>query len=237
MAENVDAVLSELAVLGTEQTKKNYKSQGVVEPFFGVPTGAMKPLAKKHKKDHALAMALYDTGNYDAMYLAGMIADPKRMTEAEIEHWMAGAYCNPLCDYVVSVTLAETDFAQAVADRWIDDDRELYQSAGWSCYTWLLGVKPDDAFDTEKLRGMLERVEANVHTAPKRARNAMNGFLTAVGISYLPLHAEALRVAQAVGVIEADVGTTGRKVPLASVSIQKAADAGRLGFKRRNVRC
>lgn len=237
MTANVDTVLSELAALGTKQTKKSYQSQGVVEPFYGVPTGAMKPLAKRHKKDHELAMALYDTGNYDAMYLAGMIADPKRMTELEIEHWMAGAYCNPLSNYVVSVTLAQTDFAQAVADRWIEDDRELYQSAGWSCYTWLLGVKPNDVFDAVKLRGLLARVEANVHSAPKHTRYAMNGFLTALGISYPPLHEDALRVAHAVGAVDAGIGETGRKAPLASVSIQKAADAGRLGFKRKNVRC
>ena len=61
----------------------------------------------------------------------------------------------------------------------------------------------------------------------------MNGFLIAVGISYLPLHEEALRIAQVVGKVNVEMGKTSCKTPLASAHIQKAVDAGRIGFKRK----
>lgn len=230
-------VMEELKSLGRPQTKKTYLNHGAREPLFGVTTGALKPLAKKLGRDYALSMALYATGNYDAAYLAGMIADPKAMSETDFERWMETAYCNMMSDWVVAVTLAETSFAQEVADHWIGSGKDLYMSAGWSCYCWLLGVRPDSNFDRDKLCGLLERVVQTIHTQPDRTRYAMNGYVIALGVSYLPLHAEAVRAAERIGPVQVDMGRTSCKVPLAADYIQRAADRGRLGFKRRNVRC
>lgn len=197
----------------------------------------MKPLMKKTGKDYNLSMSLYATGNYDAAYFAGMIAEPKKMCEADFETWMETAYCSMQADYVVAVTLAEADCAEIVADRWIQSGKELYMSAGWSCYCWLLGVHPDDFFDKDKLQKMLYWVVQNLHSQPNRTRYAMNDFVIAVGISYLPLHQEALLAAKQVGSVVVDMGKTSCKTPIALDYIQKAAKKGRLGFKRKKVRC
>lgn len=221
---DVEAVLRELESLGTERTKKGYMQQGAHEPLFGAATGAMKQIVKRTKRDQALADELYDTGNYDAMYLAGMIADPKAMTEADFDRWMEGAYFYMISDYIVAVTLAETDISQAVADRWIASDKELYMSAGYSCYCWLLGNRRDEEFDREKLSTMLDTVEKTIHSHPDRAKHAMHNFVSTVGVSYIPLHEKALSVARG-------------SVPVAADEIQRAVDKGRLGFKRKSVRC
>ncbi|MFB4321223.1 DNA alkylation repair protein, partial [Priestia sp. BR_2] len=126
-----DVVMQELEALGKERIKKTYMSNGAQEPLFGVATGAMKPLAKQIKKNQPLAEQLYATGNYDAMYFAGIITDPMIMTEADFDRWMDRAYFYMLSDYVVAVTLAETEIAQAVADKWIASGEELKMSAGW----------------------------------------------------------------------------------------------------------
>lgn len=138
---NLDMIMQELEALGKERTKKIYLSNGAQEPLFGVATGAMKPIFRRTKINQPLAEQLYATGNYDAMYLAGIIADPKAMTAADFERWMDGAYFYMLSDYVVAVTLAEADIAQEVADQWIASGEELRMSAGWSCYCWLLGSR------------------------------------------------------------------------------------------------
>ena len=117
-----------------------------------------------------------------------------------------------------------SELAQAVSDRWIADGRELYVSAGYSCYCWLIGNRKDEEFETEKLDAMLEIVRKTMHTSPARAQVAMNRFLAAVGVSYLSLHEKALSVALAMG--------TG-----AAEEIQNATIKGRLGFKRKHVRC
>ncbi|MGG0287385.1 DNA alkylation repair protein [Peribacillus butanolivorans] len=234
---NLQMVMQELEVLGKERTKKIYESNGAHEPLFGVATGAMKPIAKKIKKNQPLAEQLYATGNYDAMYFAGIIADPKTMAEADFERWMDAAYFYMLSDYVVAVTLAETDIAQDVADKWIASGEELRMSAGWSCYCWLLGNRPDGEFSECKIANMLENVENTIHDSPERTKYAMNNFIYTVGISYLPLHDKAVETAKAVGPVEVKRDKKKSSFLLASESIQKEVDKGQLGFKRKNVRC
>lgn len=233
----LNEIMKELEILGSEKMKKYYMSQGAEEPLFGVATGAMKPIDKKTKKNQSLAEELYATGNYDAMYLAGMIADPQKMTPEDFDRWIEKAYFYMISDFIVAVTLAEADFAQEVADKFIASGKDLFMSAGWSCYEWLLGSRKDTEFDGSKILSMLEFVEKNIHTQPNRTKHSMNRFLIAVGISYIPLHQEAIRTAEEVGEVEVSLGNKAGTLPKAYESIKRETDKGRLGFKRKKVRC
>lgn len=230
-------VMQELEALGKERIKKTYISNGAHEPLFGVATGEMKPLAKKIKKNQPLAEQLYATGNYDAMYFAGIIADPMIMREADFERWMDAAYFYMLSDFVVAVTLAETEFAQVVADKWIESGEELRMSAGWSCYCWLLGNRADAEFSASKISSMLDQVKNTIHDSPDRTKSAMNNFIYTVGTSYLPLHDKAVETAEAVGPVEIRRDKKKSSILLASESIQKEIARGKIGFKRKYVRC
>ena len=232
-----ETVMQELEALGKERTKKIYISNGAHEPLFGVATGAMKPIAKKIKINQRLADELYATGNYDAMYFAGIIADPKAMTESDFNRWMDAAYFYMLSDFVVAVTLAESDIAQDVADKWIASGDELRMSAGWSCYCWLLGNRLDNEFSESKISNMLDIVKNTIYDSPERAKSSMNNFLYTVGISYLPLHEKAVETAKEVGTVEVKRDKKKSSFLNAYESIQKEIDKGRLGFKRKYVRC
>lgn len=234
---NAEMVMQELEALGKERTKKMYMSNGAHEPLFGVATGAMKPIAKKIKIDQSLAEELYASGNYDAMYFAGVIADPKAMTVADFDRWMDSAYFYMLSDYVVAVTLAEAPIAQEVADAWIASGEELKMSAGWSCYCWLLGNRKDNEFSESKLANMLEVVKTTIHDAPERTKSAMNNFLYTVAISYVPLHDLAVETAQAIGPVEMKRDNKKSTILHAYENIQKEVERGRVGFKRKYVRC
>jgi len=230
-------VMKELEELGKERTKKTYMRNGAREPLFGVATGAMKPIAKKIKINQALAEELYATGNYDAMYFAGIIADPKNMTEEDFERWINGAYFYMISDYVVAVTLAETEIAQTVADKWIASGEELKMSAGWSCYCWLLGNRPDTEFDSIKIENMLKQIENTIHESPERTKSAMNNFVYTVGVSFIPLHEKAVETAKVIGLVEIRKDNNKKSILNANESIQKEIDRGKLGFKRKYVRC
>ncbi|MDM5451862.1 MULTISPECIES: DNA alkylation repair protein [Peribacillus] len=234
---NLEMVMQELEALGKERTKKIYISNGAHEPLFGVATGAMKPIAKKIKISQSLAEELYSTGNYDAMYFAGIIADPKAMTESDYDRWMDAAYFYMLSDFVVAVTLSESDIAQEVADKWIASGEELRMSAGWSCYCWLLGNRLDVEFSESKISNMLDIVKNTIHDSPERTKSAMNNFLYTVAISYVPLHEKAVETAKAIGILEVKRDKKKSSILNAYESIQKAVDKGRLGFKRKHVRC
>ncbi len=234
---NVQEVMQQLEQLATERTKKIYVSNGAKEPVFGVATGAMKPLFKQIKLNQPLAEQLYATGNYDAMYFAGMIAEPLIMTSEDFDRWMETAYFYMLSDYVIAVTLAESPLAEQIATRWIATGDELKMSAGWSCYCWLLGNQKDVFFTKDVLYQMIETVRDTVHEQPERTQIAMIQFLKAVAISYEPLHKEATDIALQLGDIKRE--RVGKK-PLvlnAYPEIEKAIEKGRIGFKRKHVRC
>ncbi len=232
-----ETVMQELEALGKERLKKMYIGNGAKEPLFGVATGAMKPMRKAIKKDQKLAEKLYATGNYDAMYFAGVIADPNAMTEEDFDRWIDDAYFYMISDYVVAVTLSESPIAQEVADKWIKSGEELKMSAGWSCYCWLLGNRKDHEFSESKIEAMLEKVEKTIRDAPERTKSAMNNFVYTVGISYVPLSEKALETAKAVGPVEMKRDKKKNSILHAAENIQKDLDKGRLGFKRKYVRC
>lgn len=230
-------IMDELKSLGNERTKKIYMSNGAQEPLFGVTISAMKPLFKKIKYNQPLAEQLYATGNYDAMYFAGMIAEPKKMTEEDFNRWIEGAYFYMISDFIVAVTLAETDIAFTVADHWIDSGKELTMSAGWSCYEWLLGTRKDSEFNKDKLLAMLYKVRDTIHDQPNRTKYVMNNFIITVGISFLPLHEEALKIAKEVGKVDVFMNKKLSQVNVAADYIQDAVGKGKIGFKRKHVRC
>src|ERR1044071_7844985 len=112
-------VLAELKSLGSESIKKVLLNHGIREPFYGVKIGDMKKIQKRIKMDYQLALDLYDTGNYDAMYLAGLIADETRMTKKDLNKWASKAYCAPLAGSTVSSVAAGSPHGYVLALEWI----------------------------------------------------------------------------------------------------------------------
>jgi len=233
------AVMNELEALGTNYTKKRYLSNGAQEPVFGAATTKMKPMSKEIGVNQELAEELYRTGNYDAMYFAGVIADAKGMTADDYERWIEDAYFFMLSDYVVAVTLSEADldFAKSIADQWIESGEDLKMSAGWSTYCWLLGSRADEDFSKENLGAMLDFAEETIHESPTETKDAMNNFIYTVGTSFVPLHEKALEVAETVGEVTLNRENKQPKTLNAFENIQKQVEKDRIGFKRKYVRC
>ena len=101
-------VVNELSKLGSESIKKVLMRHGAREPFFGVKIEDLKKIQKRVKKDHALALELYDTGISDAMYLAGMIADPPKMKKTDLQRWVKRRHWSMLSGYTVPWVASES---------------------------------------------------------------------------------------------------------------------------------
>jgi len=233
----VDEVMDFLKEHGNESTKKIYVRHGAREPFDGVKVSDLKTLVKKIKKDHALSLQLFDTGNSDAMYLAGLIADADQMTEALLNDWADKAYWYMISEFTVPWTAADSGHGRDLAMRWMQHPEERFASAGWATYSSILATRPDEELDHDEIRGLLEEVKAGVHDAQNRVRMTMNAFVIAVG-SYVPaLSKEAKAVARAIGKVQVDLGDTACKVPLATEYIAKVEARGTVGKKRKGARC
>jgi len=230
-------ILKELEGYGNPGTKKVFLKHGAREPFFGVKVQDLKKIVKKVKKDHALALDLYETGNSDAMYLAGLIADEDLITKAELNNWADGAYWYMISEYTVAWITSETKYAWELGLEWIESDEERIASAGWATLSNYASIKPDNELDIEAYDKLLTRVEKDVHQAQNRVRYTMNGFVIAVGCYIEELTGRASEVGKTIGKVSVNVGETSCKVPLATDYIKKVVDKGRLGKKRKGARC
>ena len=230
-------VFQELEAYGNPQTKKVLTRHGAREPFFGVKVQDLKKIVKKIKKNHELSLELYETGNSDAMYLAGLIADEKQISKEKLQEWAEKAYWYFISEYTVAWIAAESPFGLELALEWIESDQENIASAGWSTLSSLVSIKSDDDLDHALFMNLLDRVERELHDAPNRVRYTMNGFVISVGTYMEALTLKTIEVAKNIGKVHVDVGGTACKVPDAPSYIQKVIDKGRIGKKRKMARC
>ena len=234
---SADDILRELKPLGSESYKRVMLRHGVREPFYGVKIEDLKKIQKRVKTDYQLALDLYDTGVYDAMYLGGLIADDRRMTRKDLQRWLDKATSPPIAEYTVPWVAASSDYGRELALEWIDSPKEDAAAAGWNTLSGLVALKEDSELDIAEIKRLLQRVGKTIHQQPDRVRYVMNGFVIAVGSYVKSLTDEAIAVAKKVGNVTVDMGDTACKVPSAPAQIRKVQQRGSIGKKRKTAKC
>lgn len=230
-------IMKELAKLGNEGYKRTLMKHGAKEPFYGVKIEDLKKYQKKIKKDYELALALFETGCGDAMYLAGLIADETRMTKKDLTKWVKQAHWKMISEYTVPWVAGESECGYELAKEWIDSKDEQIASAGWATLSSLVSVRPDAELDLKGLEKLIARVAKAIHKAPERVKYTMNGFIIAIGSYVAALSDKAIAIAKDIGSVTVDMGDTSCKVPDAAEYIAKVAKKKGIGKKRATARC
>lgn len=233
----VKEILIELRSMGSESVKKILLNHGVREPFFGVKVEQLKLIQKKIKKDYQLAKDLYATGNADAMYLAGLIADDKQMTKTDLQAWARQALSQNISEYTVPWVAAEGQHGYELALLWIDSPEEHITAAGWATLASLVALKEDTDLDMANLKSLLARIVRDIDKAKNRVRHTMNGFVIAVGIYVQALTENALVTAKKIAFSDAGGNGTVSKLPDAAEYILKMKGKGTIGKKKKTVKC
>ncbi|MBI9070862.1 MAG: DNA alkylation repair protein [Melioribacteraceae bacterium] len=230
-------VMEELEKKGNPGTKSIYIKHGAREPFFGVKVGDLKPIQKKIKKDYELAKELFDTGNSDAMYLAGLIADETKMNKGDLNKWAKNAYWYMISEYTVPWVASESKFGLELGLKWIESPKENIASTGWATLANLTAIKDDSELPMDEYTKLLKRVEKEIHNSQNRVRYTMNGFVISVGSHIKELTGTAEKTAAKIGKVKVDMGGTSCKVPYASDYILKVKSMDRIGKKKKTARC
>jgi 3-methyladenine DNA glycosylase AlkD len=215
----LDETMAALEAAGSEQTRKTYARHGVEIPMFGVSFAALKTLAKRIKVDHPLALALWNTGNFDARNLAVKVVDPMQMSVPELDRWAQDPTAR-MCSSYVAYVAAEGPHARACVERWLCVESEGPRTMGWKLVGALAML--DETLDDAWFAQQLVAIERGIKAAPNAEREAMNHALIAIGCRNPALHAAATAVASRIGAVEIDHGDTACKTPDAGTSIGKA---------------
>ncbi len=224
--------------MGSPSIKKMLmNNHGVQEPCFGVKVGDLKTIVKRVKVDHSLALDLYATGNYDAMYLAGLIADDARMTKRDLQRWANQATGGALAGSTVPWVTAGSRYGWDMGLKWIDASKPHVVSAGWTTLCCLVALKEDVELELPALTQLMGRVQKSIHDSPDAVRYAMNNYVISIGCYVSSLTNQALNTAEKIGPVTADLGKNACKIPSAADYIRKVEKRGSLGKKRKTVKC
>jgi len=226
-----------LESLGTEQTRKTHRRHGAPEPLYGVRIGDMKPILKQIKGDQALALQLYDTGNSDAMYLAGLAAHGSKMKRAEIERWAKKATWQMISGTTVPWVAAEHPDAIEMARAWIDSPKEALQVCGWATLCNVVTTTPDEKLPIQEIAALLGRVVKTIHKSLNLVRYGMNNFVICCGTYVAPLADKAIEAARKIGPVQVDMGDTACTEPGAEAYILKSRRGLPVAPKRKTTRC
>ena len=229
--------MKELEKKGSESIKKIFLNHGAKGPLFGVKVGDLKVIQKKVKKDHKLAMELFGTGIYDAMYLAGLIADESKMSKKDIQQWAEKSPSHGISEYTVAWVAAESDYGWELGMKWIDSPKETIASSGWNTLSGVIAMKPDNELDIALIKKLLQRIVKEIHSAPNLVRYTMNGFVIGVAGFIKELTKVAIEVSKKIGDVYVDMGGTACKVPSAPDYIKKMEARGSIGKKKKTVKC
>lgn len=213
---SLDDVMHALEQAGSAQARKTYARHGAQEPMFGVSFATLKTLVKRIGVDHELARALWATKNHDARTLAAKIADPTRVSPAELHRW-AGEM--RMCGGYVAMLAAESPHAAAKAREWLASSNEALRATAWTLIGYMANLDvdaPDDWFAKH-----LARIEKSIHSAPNAERAAMNAAVIAIGGRSAALRKAATAAAKRIGTVEIDHGDTSCKTPDAGSYIAK----------------
>jgi 3-methyladenine DNA glycosylase AlkD len=130
---DVDDVLAWLGRRGTKRNVDGMARYGIVaRRAFGVPMGTMRSLAKRIGRDHALAAALWKSGWHEARMLATRVADPARVTPAQMDAWAASFENWAQCDTACLQLFDRSPFAWGRVRPWASSPREFVRRGAFA---------------------------------------------------------------------------------------------------------
>jgi len=98
---------------------------------LGIPIPELRKLARVIKRDHPLALALWETSFHEARILATMVADPASVTEEQFDKWVSGFNSWDICDQTCGNLLDRTPFAIDKAIAYSAREEEFVKRAGF----------------------------------------------------------------------------------------------------------
>jgi 3-methyladenine DNA glycosylase AlkD len=161
---------------------------------LGVSVPDMRKLAKDIGKDHQLALDLWDTGVPEAMIVAGMIAEPEKLTEAQMEVWVVDINSWDICDQVCMNLFEKTPLAEKKIYEWSVREEEFVKRASYAliaCLAWHDKEASDEAFTQ-----YFPVIVAGATDERNFVKKAVNWALRNIGKRNQALNKEAIKVAK-----------------------------------------
>lgn len=188
-------------IIKTLKTQKNPKNIAGMARFgmtginvLGISIPFLRKLAKQIGKDPELALDLWKSKIHEARILAGMIDEPKLVTETQMDKWASEFDSWDVCDQVCMNLFDKTPYAFAKAKSWTKNKEEFYKRAGFALMAVLAvhdKTSPDKKF--EKFFPIIKKESIDERNFVKKA---VNWALRQIGKRNQNLKKKAMKIAE-----------------------------------------
>jgi 3-methyladenine DNA glycosylase AlkD len=177
-----------------EQLKGMAKYGMAVEQRLGVSVPDMRKLAKEIGRDHKLALDLWRTGVAEARIVAGMVGDPAKLTEEQMEDWVKGINSWDVCDQVCMNLFEKNQLAWKKIVDWSEREEEFVKRTAFSliaCLVW-----HDKKASDEKFIELLPVIIREATDERNFVKKAVNWALRNIGKRNIKLNEAAINTAK-----------------------------------------
>jgi 3-methyladenine DNA glycosylase AlkD len=166
----------------------------VAKKAFGVSVGDIRKLGKELGRDHSLAEPLWRTGRYEARMLVAFVAEPDKLTPAQMDRWTKDfdnwAICDTLCFHLYD----RSPHAWAKVKKWSTSRDEFVKRAAFALIASLaLHDKKEKDAPFEKAFALIERAASDERNFVKKG---VSWALRGIGHRNKTLHAKAIALSK-----------------------------------------
>ena len=191
-----EEILSELRALASPHDAAGQRRYGIAPrgELLGIRAPVLREIARRHRRDHPLALALWETGVHEARIVATLADDPRLVTRDQMEHWARQCDNWAATDACCCVLFDRTPFAIEKAHAWSARQAEFIKRCGFVLMAGLAVHRkelPDDVF-----LGFLPVIRREAADGRNFVKKAVNWALRQIGKRNPRLRRAAIAEAQ-----------------------------------------
>ncbi|PSJ64432.1 DNA alkylation repair protein [Kumtagia ephedrae] len=193
-ASTADEVISYLKSIGSEANRQGMLRYGIrIERALGISHGVQRQIAKRIKRNHERAFALWASGIMEAQFIASVTADPRRFSADDARSWAASFDSWDIVDGV-SDLFVDTDHWRTLIEEFAADEREFVRRTAFAMIAWSVVHRKQEPEET--FLGFLRLIEQHATDPRNFVKKAANWALRSIGKRSARLHAAALELAE-----------------------------------------
>ncbi len=189
---------------------------------LGISMVALRQLAKRIGKNHALAQELWASGIHEARILACLVDEPAKVDEAQLERWVKDFDSWDVCDQCCGNLFDKTPYAYRKAVQWSKRDEEFVKRAGFVLMA-SLAVHDKQARDAA-FEKFLPAIKRGADDPRNFVKKAVNWALRQIGKRNRHLNERALETAREIQALESSAArwiAADARRELTSAAVQK----------------
>lgn len=184
-------ILKTLESLSNSKSKEQMAKFGITPgQTYGVSIPHLRDIAKQSKRNHDLALQLWDIDTRETRILAAMIAEPQKTDRSLVEQWTLAFDYWEICDQCVMNLFEKLPFAWDLAVEYSSRQEEFVKRTGFVIMARL--AVSDKKAEDKRFEPFLPLILKEATDDRNMVKKAVNWALRQIGKRNLNLNGKAI---------------------------------------------